>query len=172
MDTMTFTASSREQWVRLEGVGVGDTRLVISAERDFTWAHETRRHWSPEWPVTVEHAGICGRTKAVRDEIVRMIPGVRHCRDVTDTQLAAIAGDVHSNPLNLYNKGLSSLKAGDFDGLTNLKRLRIDRNSLTTLPAGIFDDLAGLMTLDLDRQPAATLRPPSLTVSQISGFCI
>ncbi len=159
MDTMTFTDSSREQWVRLEGVGVGDTRLVISAERDFTWAHETRRHWSPEWPVTVEHAGICGRTKAVRDEIVRMIPGVRHCRDVTDTQLAAIAGDVHSNPLNLLSKGLSSLKAGDFDGLTNLKRLRMDRNSLTTLPAGIFDDLAGLMTLDLDNNQLTTLRP-------------
>ena len=57
MDTMTFTDSSREQWVRLRGVGVGDTRLVVSAERDFTWAHETRRHWSPEWPVTVEPAG-------------------------------------------------------------------------------------------------------------------
>ena len=158
MDTMTFTNSSREQWVRLEAVGAGDTRLVVSAERDFTWAHDTRRHWSPEWPVTVELPGICGRTKAVRDEIVRMIPGVRHCRDVTDTQLAAISGDVHSNPLNLYNKGLSSLKAGDFDGLTNLKRLRMDRNSLTTLPAGIFDDLAGLMTLDLDRNQLTTLR--------------
>ena len=159
MDTMVFTPSSREQWVRLEGVGVGDTRLVVSAERDFTWAHETRRHWSPTWPVTVEHAGICGRTKAVRDEIVRMIGSVSHCRDVTDTHLAAISGDVHSNPLNLFNKGLSSLKAGDFDGLTNLKRLRIDRNSLTTLPAGIFDDLAGLMTLDLDRNQLTTLRP-------------
>ena len=52
-DTMVFTTSSREQWVRLVGVGVGDTRLVVSAERDFTWAHETRRHWSPTWPVTV-----------------------------------------------------------------------------------------------------------------------
>ncbi len=101
--------------------------------------------------------GICGRTKAVRDEIVRMIGGGIHCRDVTDTHLAAISGDVHSNPLNLFNKGLSSLKAGDFDGLTNLKRLRMDRNSLTTLPAGIFDDLAGLMTLDLDRNQLPTL---------------
>ncbi len=57
MDTMVFTPSSREQWVRLEAVGVGDTRLVVSAEGDFTWAHETRRHWSPEWPVTVGPAG-------------------------------------------------------------------------------------------------------------------
>ena len=56
-DTMAFTTSSREQWVRLEGVGIGDTRLVVSAERDFTWAHETRRHWSPTWPVTVTVVG-------------------------------------------------------------------------------------------------------------------
>ena len=54
---------------------------------------------------------------------------------------------------------MSSLKAGDFDGLTNLKRLRLDGNSLTTLPAGIFDDLARLWVLDLDSNQLTTLRP-------------
>ena len=161
MDTMTFTDSSREQWVRLEAVGGGDTRLVVSAERDFTWAHETRRHWSPEWPVTVtvEHAGICGRTKAVRDAILGMIPGVSNCADVTPEHLAGIDGDFQNNFLNLFSKGLSSLKAGDFDGLTNLKRLRLTRNSLSTLPAGIFDDLTGLLALDLNYNQLTTLRP-------------
>ncbi len=161
MDTMTFTNSSREQWVRLEAVGGGDTRLVVSAERDFTWAHETRRHWSPEWPVTVtvEHADICGRTKAVRDAILGMIPGVSNCADVTDEHLAGISGDFQNNFLNLISKGLSSLKAGDFDGLTNLKRLRLTRNSLSTLPAGIFDDLTGLLALDLNFNQLTTLRP-------------
>ena len=160
MDTMTFTNSSREQWVRLEAVGAGDTRLVVSAERDFTWAHETRRHWSPEWPVTVtvEYAGICGRTKAVRDAILGKI-GVSNCADVTPEQLAAISGDFQNNFLNLISKGLSSLKAGDFDGLTNLKRLRLTRNSLSTLPAGIFDDLTGLLALDLNYNQLTTLRP-------------
>ena len=161
MDTMTFTNSSREQWVRLEAVGAGDTRLVVSAERDFTWAHETRRHWSPEWPVTVtgEYAGICGRTKAVRDAILGMIPGVSNCADVTPGHLAGISGDFQNNFLNLLSKGLSSLKAGDFDGLTNLKRLRLTRNSLSTLPAGIFDDLTGLLALDLNYNQLTTLRP-------------
>ena len=159
MDTMRFTSSNREQWVRLQAVGVGDTRLVISAERDFTWAHETQRHWSPEWPVRVELPGICGRTKAVRDAIVGRIPGVSHCRDVTPEHLAAIVGNASSNNLNLSNRGLSSLKAGDFDGLTNLKRLRLDGNSLTTLPAGIFDDLTRLWVLDLDSNQLTTLRP-------------
>ena len=160
-DTMTFTDSSREQWVRLEAVGGGDTRLVVSAERDFTWAHETRRHWSPEWPVTVtvEHAGICGRTKAVRDAILGMIPGVSNCADVTPEHLEGIDGDFQNNFLNLFSKGLSSLKAGDFDGLTNLKRLRLTRNSLSTLPAGIFDDLTGLLALDLNYNQLTTLRP-------------
>ncbi len=161
MDTMTFTNSSREQWVRLEAVGAGDTRLVVSAERDFTWAHETRRHWSPEWPVTVtvEYAGICGRTPAVRDAILGMISGVSNCADVTDTQLAGISGDFQNNFLNLLSKGLSSLKAGDFDGLTNLKRLRLTRNKLSTLPPGIFDDLTGLLALDLNYNQLTTLRP-------------
>ena len=158
-DTMAFTDSSRTQTVRLEAVRPGTTWLEVSAERDFTWGHDTRRHWTQRWPVEVEHAGICGRTKAVRDEIVRMIPGVSNCAGVTDEHLAAISGDAQNNYLNLDSKGLSSLKAGDFDGLTNLKRLRMDRNSLTTLPAGIFDDLKRLWVLDLDFNQLTTLRP-------------
>ncbi len=161
-DTMVFTPSSREQWVRLQAVGVGNTKLVVSAERDFTWANSERRHWSPTWPVTVELPGICGRTRAVRIAIVGKIPGVSRCHDVTPEHLAAIVGnDTSNNPnnLNLSRKGLSSLKAGDFDGLTNLKRLRLDQNSLTTLPAGIFDDLAGLSVLDLNNNQLTTLRP-------------
>ena len=144
MDTMVFTPSTREQWVRLEAVGAGDTRLVVSAERDFTWAHETRRHWSPEWPVKVEHAGICGRTKAVRDAIVGRIGGVSHCRDVTPEHLAGIGGT-----LRLDNIGLRSVQAGDFDGLTSLTRLELDRNQLPSLPAGIFDQLTSLTRLEL-----------------------
>ena len=144
MDTMRFTSSNREQWVRLQAVGVGDTRLVISAERDFTWAHETQRHWSPEWPVRVELPGICGRTKAVRDAIVGRIPGVSHCRDVTPEHLAGIGGT-----LRLDNIGLRSVQAGDFDELTSLTRLELDRNQLPSLPAGIFDQLTSLTRLEL-----------------------
>ena len=150
-DTMVFTPSSREQWVRLTAVGAGETRLVVSAERDFTWAHETRRHWSPEWPVTV--GGICGRTKAVRDAIVGMIPGVSDCANVTRKQLAAITGR-----LSLQRQNLSSLKVVDFKGLTSLRDLWLYENQLTSLPPGIFDDLAGLVTLDLDDNQITTLR--------------
>ena len=155
MDTMVFTPSSREQWVRLEGVGGGDTRLVVSAERDFTWAHETRRHWSPTWPVTVT-AGICGRTPAVRNIIVNRISGVSHCGDVKRAHLAAITGTIDGTINNRY-QDLSNLKAGDFDGLTSLTRLYLTSTQIATLPPGIFDDLTSLTRLRLDRNGITTL---------------
>ena len=57
-DKMYFEPSSREQWARLEGVKTGyETRLVISAERDFEWAHGIHRHWTLTWPVTITEPG-------------------------------------------------------------------------------------------------------------------
>ncbi len=146
-DTMVFTTSSREQWVRLEGIGAGDTRLVVSAARDFTWAHETRRHWSPTWPVTVEHPGICGRTKEVRDAIVGRISGVNRCHDVTPQHLAAISGTL--DLAYATSGGTLNLQAGDFDELTSLTHLDLEFNELSTLPAGIFDGLTSLTRLGL-----------------------
>ena len=71
-------------------------------------------------PPPVEPAGICDRTKAVRDAILGKIPGVSNCAG-RDPRTSCIRRrpDGSSNPLNLSNKGLSSLQAGDFDGLTN-----------------------------------------------------
>ncbi len=158
-DCLIFTPSNRTQWVRLFAIGPGRDELKVEIPQLRWGGLEHVRDWEMRWPVKVEHAGICGRTKAVRDEIVRKISGVSSCANVTDEHLAAIVGNASSNNLNLSNKGLSSLKAGDFDGLTNLKRLRLDGNSLTTLPAGIFDDLARLWVLDLDSNQLTTLRP-------------
>ena len=154
-DTMVFTTSSREQWVRLEGIGAGDARLVISAERDFTWAHEERRHWSPTWPVTVKLPGICGRTKEVRDAIVGRISGVNRCHDVTPQHLAAISGTLglgYIPPERTLN-----LQAGDFGGLTSLTHLDLEFAELSTLPTGIFDGLTSLTRLDLDGNPITAL---------------
>ena len=97
-------------------------------------------------------AGICGRTEQVRDAIVALISGVTHCALVTDAHLAAITG-----PLNLSNKGITALAAGDFDGLTALTWLYLDSNDLTTLPAGVFDELTALTTLTLFVNSLTTL---------------
>ena len=96
--------------------------------------------------------GICGRTAAVRTAILGTISGVSNCANVTDAHLAAITGT-----LLLYDDGISTIAAGDFDGLTALTELRLDDNSLSTLPAGVFDELTALTTLNLRDNSLSTL---------------
>ena len=98
--------------------------------------------------------GICGRTAAVRTEILRNISGVSNCANVTDAHLAAITG-----VLSLNNDGITALAAGDFDGLTALTWLRLNKNSLSTLPAGVFDGLTALTRLDLSDNPLLSTLP-------------
>ena len=84
------------------------------------------------------------RTPQVRDAIVAAVPGVNTAADVTAEHLAAITA------LNLRNKGITSLKSGDFEGLTALTWLFLRRNNLTDLPSGIFDRLTTLTDLNLE----------------------
>ncbi len=87
---------------------------------------------------------ISDRTQQVQDAIVAAVPDVTSANDVTETHLAAIT------ELDLWRKGISELKAGDFDGLTALEELYLDSNfSLSSLPDGIFDELTALKTLNL-----------------------
>ena len=60
------------------------------------------------------------------------------CAAVTAAHLAGITGVEVS--LNLRDKGITGLKAGDFAGLTGLFFMFLDKNELTALPAGLFDD--------------------------------
>ena len=50
---------------------------------------------------------------------------------------------------DLTSQNISSLKPGDFAGLTNLYDLILERNALSSLPAGIFDGLTALEALNL-----------------------
>ncbi len=95
--------------------------------------------------------GICGHTEQVRDAILDLISGVTDCADVTDTHLAAIGR------LNLNDKGITALAAGDFDELTALTTLSLSNNSLSTLPAGVFDELTSLEGLYLGNDSLTTL---------------
>ena len=85
---------------------------------------------------------ICGRTTEVMDAIISRISATNDCSEVTSTQLAAITGT-----LDLSSKNISSLKAGDFDGLISLNTLNLSRNDLTALPDDIFDELISLASL-------------------------
>lgn len=107
------------------------------------------RHGTPPRPAAADvtaHAviNICSRTDEVRDAILRLIPNENDCRQVTSAQLASVTGI-----LDVGYKGVSSLKPGDFGGLTALEALSLGDNSLSTIPARIFDDLASLKVLYL-----------------------
>ena len=86
---------------------------------------------------------ISDRTPQVRDAIVAAVPGVNSANDVTEAHLAAITS------LNLSNKSITTLKVGDFEGLTGLEELSLYNNQLTNLPEDIFDGLTALTTLRL-----------------------
>ena len=78
--------------------------------------------------------------------------GISNCGDVTAAHLAAITGT-----LSFRFANISSLKLGDFDGLTGLEGLDFYFNRLRTLPVSIFEDLTALATLDLGTNRLTTL---------------
>ena len=96
---------------------------------------------------------IINRTSQVRDAIVAALPGVNSANDVTKAHLSTIRF------IDLRNKGISTLNAGDFDGLTALTELRLHENQLRTFPVNIFSDLSSLRTLYLSNNQLTTLPP-------------
>jgi Leucine-rich repeat (LRR) protein len=97
-------------------------------------------------PVTHVGMNICDRTAVIMDAILSQIPDTNNCAEVTSAQLAAI-----TDLSGLDSKNISSLKAGDFDGLSSLTWLWLDGNDLVTLPEGIFDELTSLTGLVLSQ---------------------
>ena len=86
---------------------------------------------------------VCARTEQVRDVIVAAVSSASDCAEVTEAHLAAITS------LNVENRGIMALKAGDFSGFAALEDLYMKRNSLSVLPEEIFAGLAALNSLDL-----------------------
>ena len=84
--------------------------------------------------------GVCDRTPQVRDAIVAAA-GVNSCEEVTETHLALISN------LYLSTKLITSLKIGDFDGLSSLEYLHLHDNQLTSLPENLFEGLSSLKVL-------------------------
>ena len=99
-------------------------------------------------------AGICGRTPQVRDAILNRLSDVSQCADVTGDHLASIDGELH-----LEKKDITSLRAGDFDGLTELRTLLLWYNQIEELPPGIFDQLTALKSLELWNNRLGELPP-------------
>ena len=98
---------------------------------------------SSESDVVTPSAGICGRTKQVRDGVIWEVSGKSTCEEITKLDLATIT------ELSVGGDLLVELKDGDLDDLSGLKKLTLGRRSLKTLPVGVFDDLVSLKTLNL-----------------------
>ena len=94
---------------------------------------------------------VCDRTPQVREEI-ESISRVSGCTDVTVGHLSGI-----TEILDLSNRGIATLKAGDFSGLGNLKQLILSDNQLSTLPATVFSGLDNLVELSLYSNGLTTL---------------
>ncbi len=98
---------------------------------------------------------ICDRTAAVRDEILSESEA-SDCAAVTSSQLASVSR------LRLANSSITSLKSGDFAGLSGLTRLELYGNELDSLPSGVFSGLDSLTVLlmshnSLDALPSDAL---------------
>ena len=99
--------------------------------------------------------GICGRTGRVRRALVAAVQandsGVAGCGDVTAAHLSAIA------ELDLSDRDLSMLSAGDFAGLSGLEGLNLKKAQLGALPEGVFAGLSSLVRLRLQENGLGSL---------------
>ena len=92
--------------------------------------------------VTVESFSICARTSQVRDAILEEL-GSTDCANISYERMAAIT------VLSLSSSGITSVQAGDFDGLESLELLDLCLTCIKTIGAGAFSNLKNLKTLEL-----------------------
>ncbi|WP_423925905.1 leucine-rich repeat domain-containing protein [Candidatus Palauibacter sp.] len=99
-------------------------------------------------------AGICGRTQQVIQALLAKT-GVASCANVTEEHLGRVTG------LALRQKNITSLRSGDFAGLSRMHSLVLNDNRLRELPPDIFGGLDSLVTLRLRGNQLDAL-PPGL----------
>ena len=197
LDDATFT----HQWITDDSVVVGTgTRAYTPTGGDQGKAVKVRVSFTDDagnWETRTSaqtavvaaranSAGICDRTERVRDNIISLLNaqdlgslGIEDCSEVTDEQLTRIrfldlagggiggkitslkSGDFEGlsgmSELNLEDNSLSELPEGVFDGLSSLEMLTMQGNDLGSLPEGVFDDLTNLHTLALYDNDLAAL---------------
>ena len=107
--------------------------------------------------------GICDRTEQVRDNIISMLNaqslgslGIKDCSEVTDEYLTRI-WVLDLNGGGVFAQKITSLKSGDFQGLSGLTELELVGNSLSELPEGVFDGLASLEILTMHENALGSL---------------
>ncbi len=114
--------------------------------------------------------GVCDRTPEIADAIVGAVDR-RACSGVTGQDLANILElrvAITWSPERGHHGGVTSLMAGDFDGLSKLRTLIMNHHAglkqrgdpgLTELPVGVFDGLTSLQLLRLAEHSLTDLPP-------------
>ena len=100
---------------------------------------------------------VCDRTPQVRDAIMEKIAKIDPSIECSDDDLLIqllpeiktlwVQGD--RGIFSLFGNTITSLKIGDFSGLTSLTDLRLDNNDLDSLHKDIFSGLTSLTDLHL-----------------------
>ena len=185
-DDSVMVASAARSYTPTDGDRGKSVKVRVSFTDD-TGNPETRTSANT---ATVEaradSAGICDRTEQVRDDIIGLLNaqdlgslGIKDCSEVTEEYLTRIrfldlagggtggkitslkSGDFKGlsgmSELNLEDNSLSNLPEGVFDGLSSLELLTMQGNDLSSLPDGVFDDLTNLHTLALYDNDLAAL---------------
>ena len=141
-----------------EGGANEDGYTVTGLTNETVYTFELKRFVGTTESATAESnavtptPGICDRTQEVQDGILAKLADVSECEAVTVANLAGIGG------LSIENKGITSLKAGDFAGLTAVETLDAFGNpSLTTLPSGVFAGLTAVLDINLKENGLETL---------------
>ena len=113
--------------------------------------------------------GICARTPAVRDVVLVRVRAhtaspALGCHQVDAARLGALTGTLH-----LRDRGLRTLKAGDFAGLGGIVAVDLSDNALAGLPAGAFGGLDATLTrLDLSDNDLVVL--PARLLEDLTGL--
>ena len=145
-------------------IGRARARITIPANdtseddtsEDDTSEDDTSEDDTGSTPVRPQETGptlaVCDRTSQVRDAILARLSGIDDCAEVTAYNLRSIDGE-----MNLEDRGIASLKSGDFSGMNGLEFLKLSKNDLTTLPAGVFDGLSAVRELSLQTNDLTAL---------------
>ena len=107
--------------------------------------------------------GVCERTAQVRQLIMdgivpRSTQAGIGCSEVTLELLREATTGFRRFSIFLKDKGIESLKAGDFEGFEAARIVELDGNRLTTLPAGLFDGLGEVTDLRLQDNALTSLQ--------------
>ena len=145
--------------------GMGGGEVVYRAPANPGWEREAAILVAAEVHLVRQEglrpvAPVCERTGDVQEAIVAALG--KTCADISGGDLASL-GTLRVVPR------AKSLKAGDFDGLSNLGWLHISRKRPweqkptdgLILESGLFDGLSGLRYLNLERNDISAL-PPGL----------